>query len=180
MRAIIHTFDTTVTKLIIGLPAALKPFFMAITMLGDPIVTIGIGLVIVIYGFLQQNLKLAVAGGAVWVTLAVGAILKFLFARARPVNDYAVNLRIDTFSFPSGHSSGSIIAYGLLAYMAYHLLPAPWNIIVCLALCIVPLLVGISRVYLGVHYPSDVLAGWLLGAAMLAFVIFVLHPLGAR
>lgn len=177
MRSFIYSFDMAVTKAIVAWPAWLKPLFLAVTTVGDPIVTVPIGFAIVVYGYLQSNVRLALAGACVWLTLGIGSVIKLLVGRARPMTEYTANLQFPTLSFPSGHSSGSFIAYGLLAYLAWHLLPQPWNYIVAAALVVLIVLIGVSRIYLGAHFPSDVVAGWLLGAAMLALIIFVVRPL---
>lgn len=177
MRTLIRRFDTDVTSTIASWPISLKPFFLGVTALGDPIVTIGIGLAVAIYGFYLASVRLALAGITVWLTLGIGAILKILFGRERPITEYAANMHIQTLSFPSGHASGATIAYGLLAYFAWHLLPQPWNYIVVGCLVTVIILVGVSRVYLGAHFPSDVVAGWMLGLVALLVVIFFIRPL---
>ena len=177
MRAFLHSFDTTITRAIISWPATAKPFFLAVTALGDPIATVLIGVGVVIYGYTQSNMRLAFAGASIWLTLIVGSGLKLLIGRERPISEYAANLHIPTFSFPSGHASGSMIAYGLLAYLAWHWLPQPWNYIVVAILIGLIILIGISRIYLGAHFPSDIVAGWLLGAIALCIVIFIVRPL---
>lgn len=177
MRTWIRRFDSSVTDSITSWSASLKSFFLFVTALGDPLLTVTIGLVVVIWGVSQSNVRLALAGATVWLTLGLGSLLKMFFARVRPETDYAANMLIQTFSFPSGHTSGATIAYGLLAYFAWHLLPHPWGYVVTALLIGLIVLVGISRVYLGAHYPSDVVAGWLLGSIALIIVIFVIKPL---
>lgn len=177
MHTLFHQFDQKVTNWIAKWPQSYQSFFHFITFLGDPIVTISIGIVIAIVGFVQSNIRLVLSGMTIWVTLGLGSILKLLFNRARPLSEYASNMRIDTFSFPSGHTSGSTIAYGLIAYLAWYVLPQPWNIIVA-ALCVVLIIaIGISRIYLGAHFPTDVVAGWLLGSAALIIIVYILRPL---
>lgn len=174
---LLYGFDTTITRVIALWPESWRTFFFFITHLGDPIVTIGIGVVVALFGVMQGSMKLAFSGSMIWIALAVGALLKIAFGRARPLTEYAANLRVDTFSFPSGHSSGSMIAYGLLGYLAWHLLPQPWNYIAAIVCGIIILLVGISRIYLGAHFPTDVLAGWILGFIGLCVIIFIIKPL---
>ena len=178
MRSSLHRFDANVTQWVAGFfGQSLRPFFEVMTMLGDPIAIGVVTVAVITAGIYSSSMRLATAGAAIPATLLVGALLKLLFERARPLTDYAMNMKIHTFSFPSGHSSGSMIAYGLLAYLAFMKLPGPWNILAGVALLLVPIFVGLSRVYLGAHFPSDVLAGWALGLAALALVIFVVRPL---
>jgi len=147
------------------------------TALGDPVSITLIASAILGVSWYVSSMELAMAGLAIPTTVVIGAILKLTFERARPVTEYALNMKLKTFSFPSGHSSGSMIAFGLLAYFAFMVLPASFNVMIGGLLCLVPLFVGISRVYLGAHFPSDVLAGWLLGLIALAIVIQIIRPL---
>lgn len=147
------------------------------TILGEPVTVCIVAAAIIVTGYKTSNMRLAISGASIPATLLVGAGLKLLFERARPLTEYAMNMRIHTFSFPSGHSSGSMITYGLLAYFAFVKLPAPWNIVAGLVFAVLPIFVGLSRVYLGAHFPTDVIAGWILGLIALAIVILIVHPL---
>lgn len=180
MRTLVRHFDTKFVDLITGLPISWQPFFIFITNLGHPAVPIGIGLIVLITGAVQSNVRLALSGVTVWAALALGSILKLLINRPRPLTEYAASIWLDKLSFPSGHATGSTIAYGLLAYFAWQLLPQPWNYIVVGVLVSLIALIGISRVYLGAHFPSDVIAGWLLGTAALLVVIFVVKPFSGQ
>lgn len=105
--------------------------------------------------------------------MLVSTILKNLTKRTRPLTDYVAGMRIRSFSFPSGHATGSTITFGLFAYYAIQHFAAPLSCL-CLALCALAILsVGISRIYLGAHYPTDVIGGWLLGTTMLTIVILI-------
>ena len=178
MRNSLHSFDRTVTAGVVNLFGPhLRPFFEVMTWLGDPITVFVIAGALAAYSFRLPNMKMLIAAGAIPGTLMAGMILKILFERARPLTEYAAGMRLQTYSFPSGHSSGSVIAYGLLAYLAFMKLPPTWNVVCAAVLSVVPIFVGISRVYLGAHFPSDVVAGWILGIIVLALVVFVLQPL---
>lgn len=176
MKQILLQFDTRLTHIITSWPSQLHGFFLLITALGDPIVTVGIGVVVMASGFMKSNPRLILAGATVPATLLAGSFFKVLFERARPLTEYAANLRLDTYSFPSGHTSGATIAYGLLAFVAWQVLPQPFSSIAVALLCILIIAIGISRVYLGAHFPSDVVAGWLLGLIGLAIIILVVKP----
>ena len=101
----------------------------------------------------------ATIGGASMVSL-----LKQLFARARP--DLVEHLMRETSSsFPSGHSANSAIVYLTIATLLFPMIrEAHVRLFVVVATMTIVGLIGISRVYLGVHWPSDVLAGWIFGA----------------
>jgi undecaprenyl-diphosphatase len=176
MRELLHRFDAIVGHTITDLPAWFHPFFIAITTLGHPIITLLIGFSVAAWGYYQINWRLIASGVVVWMTLGAGSIIKLFVERARPATEYAASLTLDTYSFPSGHTSGSTIAYGLLAYIAWHVLPAPWSYIIIVFFAVLIFLIGISRIYLGAHFPSDVVAGWLLGGCALGLVIWVIRP----
>jgi len=88
----------------------------------------------------------------------------------RPLHDDGIVLA-HGFSFPSGHSSGAVVAYGMLAYVAMRFVPVRWHL--ALVLCAVALAfsIGASRVFLRVHFASDVIAGFASGSAWLAVCI---------
>ncbi len=106
--------------------------------------------------------------GAVTIGLAsVGnQLLKATVARARP--DLLEPIVVEHgFSFPSGHSALGMVAYGVLAVLVMRSrLPLAARRAAVAALAILVLLIGLSRVWLGVHYPTDVLAGWTAGAVI--------------
>lgn len=177
MQDIINRIDQRIISIIALWPESWRPTFIIITSLGDPVVTVWIGAMVAVYACTLGNIRLVLSGMLVWVTLVIGSILKVIFSRARPLTEYAANLRVDTFSFPSGHSSGAMIAYGLLALLAWHYLPQPWAMIAASVCFLIIIAVGISRIYLGAHFPSDVIAGWLLGALMLYVIVFIIKPI---
>jgi membrane-associated phospholipid phosphatase len=112
---------------------------------------------------------ITVAGGGL-----LNLFLKNFFERERPnVNRI---IEADGFSFPSGHSMGSITYYGFLVYLILRSARKPLSKAgLGILLCLVILLIGISRIYLGVHYPSDVLAGYMAGGAWLIICISLLE-----
>ena len=91
--------------------------------------------------------------------------LKIVFARPRPLGEHLTYA--SGFSFPSGHAMLSIAFYGFLAYLALSLLPRKIGKILAAILAILILLIGLSRIYLNVHYASDVIAGYIFGAIVL-------------
>ncbi|NGZ77443.1 phosphatase PAP2 family protein [Saccharibacillus alkalitolerans] len=114
----------------------------------------------------EPLLLLCATGGSALLNI----LLKNIFRRDRPdINRLAEEY---SFSFPSGHSMGAFALYGILSYILWRLIkPLPLRI-AALALCVLlTLSIGISRIYLGVHYPSDVIGGYVASAAWLALTI---------
>ena len=100
-------------------------------------------------------------------------VFKFIFARERPLG---INLiSEDGYSFPSGHSMVGVAFYGFLAYMFLHSHKSRKKrlLIIC-SFIVLTILIGISRIYLGVHYASDVLAGFALSLAYLILYVVLL------
>ena len=108
---------------------------------------------------------LAMAGNGV-----LNPALKQQFARMRPLH-VADGISASGFSFPSGHSSGTVVAFGMLAYLGLRLLPPRWHLPVLLVAVLLAFNVGVSRIILGVHYASDVAAGFASGTAWLAICV---------
>jgi undecaprenyl-diphosphatase len=112
-------------------------------------------------GWRRGALLVVVTLVGAWV-LDVG--LKLLFARARPRPFYDYYPAPESYSFPSGHALFSVCFFGGLAVLLTHRIrPLPAQVAVWLAALALVLLIGGSRVYLGVHYPTDVLGGYAVG-----------------
>ncbi len=125
--------------------------------------------------FKRQNLW-----GMVFFLLAVGGggllnlLLKNAFQRKRPNADPLVEAL--GFSFPSGHAMGSMVYYGFLGYLVVRSKRKPlrktgWTLLFAVAI----IGIGISRIYLGVHYPSDIIAGYSAGLVWLLLCIAALE-----
>lgn len=102
---------------------------------------------------------------SVLVTQAVVDLAKGLVSRPRPSGQGPV-ADPSSFSFPSGHSATAVALYLTLALVAVHALRGPARVLAAVAGLALVVVIGASRVYLGVHYPTDVLAGWLTGAGV--------------
>lgn len=117
--------------------------------------------------------------GAILIAVTIGGAailmwgLKLLFHRTRPAPYFGIPVPAD-YSFPSGHSLVAFCFYGVLAAMvSTELKRLPARIAVWVAACIMAFSIGLSRIYLGVHYPSDVLGGYLAGAIWITGVALV-------
>jgi undecaprenyl-diphosphatase len=120
-------------------------------------------------------LTVAVAGGAL-----LSDALKSFFARPRP-DFVAHSVEVTSLSFPSGHAMLSAITYLTIATMLTTVEREPARRFYILAIAVLlTLLIGISRIYLGVHYPTDVLAGWSVGAAWAMACLAIARALRRR
>ncbi|SFA91773.1 MULTISPECIES: phosphatase PAP2 family protein [unclassified Bacillus (in: firmicutes)] len=112
------------------------------------------------------------------VSSTLGAVfnilLKNIFQRERP--DIQPLISEVGFSFPSGHSMGSFIFYGALAFVIVHFAKKNlWKYFGVFVMVAIIALIGISRVYLGVHFPSDIIAGFSAGGAWLTVCFIGYH-----
>jgi membrane-associated phospholipid phosphatase len=135
------------------------------------LILVPIGIVLVVGLLLVGQVRMAIVVAAALVLGALGTeLVKLLIARPRPPGDPLVGA--PGYSFPSGHTLNSTVTYGLVALVAWRSrLPLPVRRVLVVALVVLIVLVGLSRIALGVHYPSDVLAGWLAGTAIVATVV---------
>jgi undecaprenyl-diphosphatase len=150
----------------------LTAFFLVVTALGsiEAVVPLAV-LVAAFFAWGRRWLYLgtwlaAVGGGAL-----LNQILKALFTRPRPFFEHP--LLVETsYSFPSGHAMESLVAYGMLAYFAVLALRTwKWRVAAVFAATLLVVLIGLSRMYLGVHYLSDVAAGYAAGGVWLSALI---------
>ena len=156
----------------------LDRIMLQITSLGNGVVLIVLALVASVFLWLSHHrwsvylLLVGMAGGKV-----LNSLLKAAFGRDRPsVVEWVYE--VTSPSLPSGHAMGAFITYGTIAFLVGRLGTtralrwATWIIAGVIILAI-----GLSRMYLGVHYPSDVLFGYLAGLAWLLFVIATIRAL---
>jgi membrane-associated phospholipid phosphatase len=146
-------------------------FFSIATHLADTLV-LTLLCVVVAIGLLWRKHWLYVAS---WLIAIIGnalltKALKALFQRLRPLHDHGFAVA-DGWSFPSGHASGVLVAYGMLAYLAIYHTERRWHLLIVSATIALILLVGNSRIFLQVHFFSDVLAGFCSGAAWLVICV---------
>lgn len=161
-------FDTLITRFIrLPLPAA-NAFYRGVTKIGDPITIVAL-LAVFVGLFLLKKWRVE----ALWLLLGIGGIsgvvaplLKLAFQRVRPTLPHLV---VETsFSFPSGHATTSMILWGTLIFLLpLRIKPKSLALTLQIALGCLIFLIGISRIYLGVHFPTDILGGYCLGLSWL-------------
>lgn len=163
MKRAVHYFDRVIIRRTQRLPNWIRPLMLFMTLLGQPPITVGLSAGMVGYGLAREDHWVIYAGLVAIVTFAICSALKIFLRRARPDNEYVRSMIVQTFSFPSGHATGSLASFGIAAYAAVLIWPA-YAILIIPVTLIVCFLIGLSRVYLGAHYPSDVIGGWIVGA----------------
>jgi undecaprenyl-diphosphatase len=150
----------------------LTTFFLIVTAFGSIEAVALIGVVVAaILAWRRRWLYLGTWLAAVGGGVVLNQLLKGLFARPRPFFEHP--LLVETsYSFPSGHAMESLVVYGMLAYFAVLALKT-WRArtAVVFGTALLVLLIGLSRMYLGVHYFSDVLAGYAAGGVWLCALI---------
>lgn len=156
----------------------LKPVMLEITFLGTGTVVIMVVAVSAMFLWLTRHkysailLLISTIGG-----ILLNNLLKVGFGRPRPqIFDWGTE--VVSWSFPSGHAMSSAAVYGTVAYLAARLQRRSWHrAVTLLAAALIILLISFSRLYLGVHYPSDVGAGVLIGLAWAAFCMVLLEAI---
>ena len=147
---------------------SLTPYIKIFTNLGGALILIIVSLLIMFF-IKDKKVSIAIIINLVIVFL-LNQGLKLIFQRARPDN---VNWLVDEigYSFPSGHAMVSMAFYGFLIYLTYKLINKKYKWFLIVFLSIIIIFVGISRIYLGVHYLSDILAGFLISLVYL--IVFI-------
>jgi undecaprenyl-diphosphatase len=145
-------------------PAWLAAGARDITALGSPAVlglaTLAICGFLALQGMRRTALFVLVATSGGWV---LNEVLKEIFQRARPTAVPHLQT-VMSLSFPSGHAMTSAAVYLTLGALTMRIADDRWTKLYCMAIAmLLTLLVGATRIFLGVHYPTDVLAGWLAG-----------------
>ena len=168
------TTDTQILQAIRRLHTPLLDQIMVgITFLGQPSVLVVLSLSLGIWLLFQRCRSEA-------TTLAIAAIgaaglnywLKELFARDRPALwDRVVDVRY--YSFPSGHAMVSVVMYGLIGYLLAKTFPR-WRVLIFILTVSLVVAIGFSRLYLGVHWPTDIAAGYAAGLVWLIACIYTL------
>lgn len=162
-------FDSTIQSAIRGnLPSGLTQFWTSITVLGNVVIILSISLMVAAYFYYCRKWKveayfLLVSFAAVGVA---STTLKYVYQRPRP----SINWLIDTigYSFPSWHTASTMMIAGAVVMIIHQRMKKGLiKTIFQTSLIFLAILVALSRIYIGVHYPTDIVAGWLLALALL-------------
>jgi undecaprenyl-diphosphatase len=171
-------FDLSIRDAIhtLASPAATRAFAL-LTMLGSDWVMAPLAAIVVCrLTFAERPRQAAILVCGYLAANLLSRVLKAAFHRPRPEVFFGLPLA-ENYSFPSGHALVSTVFYGLLAFLLAASYPHRRGAIAA-ALAIFALMIGFSRVYLGYHYPTDILGGWACAAACLALGGPPIHDAG--
>lgn len=158
-----NQFDMNVSEAVYQLRTPTLTYLMTdITALGSATQVVIMSLVGIIFLLKKHKKESIVFSLALIMGILINGALKLLIQRPRPDLDPLIMERMS--SFPSGHTMNAFIFFSLLSYFSYHFFKKKkWTLLITIFSAICILLVGFSRIYLGVHHPSDVLAGFIAG-----------------
>jgi undecaprenyl-diphosphatase len=176
-----HDFDNDVFSFVKRhVTAHNTDFLFFITHLGNYTFLLPANILLLIYFLIRKNKRFSIRVLSLSLSsLCLMLVLKSSIQRTRPENPLLQ--AVNGYSFPSGHALMSVIFYGLLIYIAWHEIKNSWwrrGVIVLLALLI--LFIGFSRIYLRVHYASDVIAGLSVGFIWLIVSLWFINQIEAR
>ncbi|MFD1613695.1 phosphatase PAP2 family protein [Gelatiniphilus marinus] len=174
---VLVAYDARVTDYIISFrSSALTNYFVFVTHVGDvygylTVLAISFFLSIVIFKRKKYVLQILVV---LLLSALSNLVLKRIVNRARPSTEHLVP--VETLSYPSGHAMSAMAFYGFLIYLSYKFKMNRFKKIAAIFISTLLILsIGISRIYLGVHFPSDILGGFIAGAIWVVFCIVLFN-----
>jgi undecaprenyl-diphosphatase len=174
-------FDENVFKAVAPFTSTgLTKFMRFITFLGKHTLLIPLNLLLLAYFIYKKHRWFAIRISALSLSsVALSFSLKAYFQRARP--EVQLIGDISGYSFPSGHALISVVFYGLFIHIAWHEVKQKWlrNLLI-ISLIILILLISFSRIYLRVHYASDVIAGLSVGFIWVVLSLRIIHKIEKR
>ena len=158
----------------------LTNFMLVITFLGKHNLLIPLNFVLIAFFIYRKERWFATRIAALSLSsLLLMFMLKFFFQRNRPLQPVIDD--VSGYSFPSGHALISIVFYGLFIHMVWHEVKTKWlRMALIIILGILILLIAFSRIYLRVHYASDVIAGIAVGFIWLVLALRIVHRVEKR
>jgi undecaprenyl-diphosphatase len=155
-------FDRTIIDNVQGLETPFLTNVMKFfTFIGSApfVIVLSLFLLFFLYKVLHHRFELILFVAAIAGSAILNGILKQFFQRVRP--DFHRLIDIEGFSFPSGHAMNAFTVYGIISFLLWRHIPSRLGRGALLLISTVMILtIGISRIYLGVHYPSDIVGGY--------------------
>lgn len=164
----IQPFDNAVTSFVRQPYPNWNTFYLWITKFANPVTIVVLALaflIVLLYG--KQYAEAAwLSAGVIGISGLFNPLIKLLFTRERPTLEHLVTEH--SYSFPSGHSTASMVLYGtLICILPLFVKNKTLQTVLQIALICLIIIIGTSRIYLGVHFPSDILGGFTLGLGWL-------------
>jgi len=170
---VLKIVDRSLTARLQHQPVRLKPLMAAMARVGSPSVVVCVGALAACLFLVDAQLSLALGYGLASMALLLNTAIKFSVRRERPVTVYSRSMKYRTYSFPSGHTFGSTVVFGMFAVAALSAGGMNSYFIAGFMVALIGL-IGYSRVYVGAHYVSDVVGGWVIGAFVLLLIQLLL------
>ncbi|WP_289063875.1 phosphatase PAP2 family protein [uncultured Zobellia sp.] len=174
---VLTAYDTSITDYIISYRSPnLTNFFVFITHVGDVygyLIILGLGVLLsaVVYKNWKYVSQITIV---LFLATISNMVLKRFVDRARPGIEHLVS--VETLSYPSGHAMSAMAFYGFLIYLCSKLkMVRLFKIPLIILLVALILSIGISRIYLGVHFPSDIAGGFIAGFIWVIFCIMIFN-----
>lgn len=167
-------FDSTIITFVQGFENSALTIVMKIfTFIGDTnsVIVLSILVIIFLYVVLKHRVELILFIAAIIGSALLNQLLKYSFQRARP--ELHRLIEIDSYSFPSGHAMNAFTVYTIISFLLWRHIPSrTGRTILIIISAIMIITIGISRIYLGVHYPSDIIAGYFASGCWLGLAIW--------
>lgn len=174
-KHLIVNFDSTIISYVQGFESPILTTTMKFfTYIGGttPVGVLSLLIIVSLYTVLKHRSELILFIAVIAGSNVLFVTLKLFFHRARP--DLHRLAEASNYSFPSGHATMAFALYGSLTYLLWrHMGTRLGRIILISITSLMILTIGISRIYLGVHYPSDIIAGYFISAFWLTFSIWL-------
>lgn len=166
----INAFDDLIYNSLISIRSNfLDNFFINITKFGN---TLSIMIIVILLLLILKKEDGIILGISTISSVLVNTLIKYIARRERPPH-----LRLISqggFSYPSGHAMISICVYGMLIYIILkNIKNKKIKILLTILLTLLIISIGLSRIYVGVHYPSDVLAGYIVASSIVIIIISI-------
>lgn len=164
----VENIDLQLIKSIQGLEHPTFTYIMKfLSYIGDKVrvIVISIIIVLILYKVFHQRIEIILFIIVLVGSAILNVLLKFFFQRERP-NFYRMIVQ-DGYSFPSGHAMAALSLYGIITFLLWRHIPKESGriILICTSTLFITL-IGISRIYLGVHYPSDIVGAYLISGKL--------------
>ncbi|KRE66713.1 phosphatase PAP2 family protein [Paenibacillus sp. Soil750] len=171
----IAQFDSRVISAVQGMESPwLTTIMKCFTFIGSTpvVITLSICSLFLLFKFLNHRLELVLFLVLVAGTAILNQLLKLVFQRERPTLHRLIEE--SGYSFPSGHSMAAFALYAALSFLLWRHVPSKGGrtIVICISILMI-LMIGSSRIYLGVHYPSDVVGAYLASGFWFTFCVWI-------